>query len=82
MSTNKDTKKEKEIVKLVIAGDYNEFRYYFPNPDKLTRYVQDASALVGYEHAEIVKVGNWHKNSDYFLDVIKEYEKIYAARRK
>jgi hypothetical protein len=44
---------------LVLAGNYAQFKYYFPNKDPNIRYIGGMESLIGYHGAQIIRVGTW-----------------------
>jgi hypothetical protein len=53
-------------MKLVLAGDYNEFLFYCREQnisprDKSVRYISDPIQAAGYINFEVVKYGRWYQ---------------------
>ena len=48
-------------MKFVIAGNFEEFKYYFPKPDKNIRYVKphNRGIVHGHKDWELERVGSW-----------------------
>ena len=55
-----------KTLKLVIAGNYKEFKYYFPKPDKNIIYVDSVRQIRGACRGEIIKVGTWYERPDIY----------------
>ena len=60
-------------MKLVLAGNYEQFKYYYPKPDRNIRYVASAECLIGYHGADIDFVGTWYERDK---TLIMECERI------
>jgi hypothetical protein len=54
---------QKSKMQLVVAGNYQQFLYQYPDADpKTMRYISCPQDLMGWhpDQAEIVKIGTWY----------------------
>lgn len=68
--------------KLVIAGNYRQFKNYFPIHDNNVKYISHPFELKGYDNAEIVRVGTWYELPHEFLRQVEEEDAILKFRTK
>ena len=54
---------EKKVT-LVVAGNYRQFRYYYPQPDRRIIFVDCVDRMRGIHGAKVVKVGTWYERPD------------------
>lgn len=66
--------------KLVLAGNYREFLYYFRN-DKTAKYITERSQMLGYRDAEFIKVGTWYKQPHDLITAFEQEEQIMNASK-
>ena len=48
-------------MKLVLAGNYEQFKYYYPEKNRNIRYIHSIEDCIGYHGCEIDMVGTWYE---------------------
>jgi hypothetical protein len=69
-------------MKLVVAGNYQEFKYYYPKSDRNIRYVHCCEDIIGYHCAEIERVGTWWRLPIDFLTKLNIIESKFNFERE
>ena len=76
------TKKPKRNpVKLVLAGNYSEFQFYFPILEKHIIYVTGIEQLYGLEDCQFIRVGQWWNQRRELIDAFEIFEKEHHIRK-
>ena len=72
---------DQEKTKLVLAGNYGEFIYYFPIPDKKIIYVNSIEQLYGKGDCQFIRVGQWWNQHRELIDAFEIFEKEHHIRK-
>ncbi len=59
----------------VLAGNYEQFKYYYPKPDKDIIYLTDISQIFGHRDFKVARVGTWYENKLRLSDEIEMLQK-------
>ncbi len=70
----KELVEPKSEIRLVLAGSYEQFKHYFPYPDRHTKYISDRTQLYGYRNVQFLRVGTWWEQKQELIDAFEQFE--------